>query len=232
MIYITGDTHGSFDDVEEFCQDNYTAKDDILIILGDAGINYYGDPQDRRLKNRLSELPITLFCIHGNHEMRPERISTYDEVERFGGVVYCESEFPNLLFAKDGEIYEFNKRRCIAIGGAYSIDRWSRTPGVDWWDDEQPSDAVKEYVESRLKAVKWKVDVVLSHTCPLKYMPTEAFLPGINKRDADNDTEEWLDTIEKRLNYSEWWCGHFHTEKYIAKMRFLYNNIIEFEEDY
>ena len=72
MIYITGDTHGSFDHIEYFCNDNKTSKSDVLIILGDAGINYYGSKRDRELKQWISEFPITLFCLHGNHENRPQ----------------------------------------------------------------------------------------------------------------------------------------------------------------
>lgn len=42
MIYITGDTHGDFRNVARFCKKMQTSKKDVLIILGDAGINYYG----------------------------------------------------------------------------------------------------------------------------------------------------------------------------------------------
>jgi 3-oxoacid CoA-transferase subunit A len=230
MFYITGDTHRGFDDVEDLCQYEGTSEDDVLIILGDAGINYYGEPDDTRVKSWLSTLPLTIFCIHGNHEMRPEGISTYEETERFGGTVYVEPEFPDLLFAKDGEVYELAGRQCIVIGGAFSVDKYWRTAGIDWWPDEQPSDEIKERVEDKLDALKWRIDTVLSHTCPYKYMPTEAFLSGIDPATVDNSTELWLDTIEDRLEYNEWWCAHFHTEKDIERMRFLYKSIIEFEE--
>ena len=46
MIYITGDTHREFyklHDVEK-------NKDNMLIILGDVGINYYLDERDKKLK--------------------------------------------------------------------------------------------------------------------------------------------------------------------------------------
>ena len=68
MIYLTGDTHGDFRRVANFCDTVESTKDDALIILGDAGMNYYGNPKDRRLKQQLNELPITFLCIHGNHE--------------------------------------------------------------------------------------------------------------------------------------------------------------------
>lgn len=41
-IYLTGDTHGRFERIECFCKDNDTTPDDLLIILGDAGINILG----------------------------------------------------------------------------------------------------------------------------------------------------------------------------------------------
>lgn len=50
MIYITGDTHGSFERVESFCERIKTKRDDILIILGDAGINFSGPRYDRLKK--------------------------------------------------------------------------------------------------------------------------------------------------------------------------------------
>lgn len=228
MVYITGDCHGDFERIVEFCEDACTmAEDDVLVILGDAGINYYGIPTDNELKQMLSDLHITLLCIHGNHEMRPETIETYEEVEWNGGNVYIEQEYPNLLFAKDGEVYNLDGRRCIAIGGAYSIDRYSRTPYVSWWPDEQPSYEIMVKVEMQLTKKHWNVDVVFSHTCPLKYIPREGFLPNINQDTVDRSTEEWLDSIEDRLKYDIWYCGHWHTDKRDGNIVFMFEDYRE-----
>lgn len=40
MIYLTSDTHGLFVRIESFCEKMNTTRDDLLIILGDAGINF------------------------------------------------------------------------------------------------------------------------------------------------------------------------------------------------
>ena len=227
MIYITGDTHRNFKRVAAFCDKVESTKDDILIVLGDAGINYYGASKDNELKQLLSKLPITLFCVHGNHEQRPESIDTYEEIAWKGGTVYMEPAFPNLLFAKDGEIYEFEGKRCIVIGGAYSVDKPSRVANNwGWWPDEQPSPIIKRRVTNRLNTADWNVDAVLSHTCPLRYIPTEVFLPGIDQSTVDYGTEVWLDKIEGKLTYSRWYCGHYHTDKTIEKMRFLFEDFI------
>ena len=94
---------------------------------------------------------------------------------------------------------------------------------MSWWADEQPSSEIKAYVEQQL-ATK-DVDVILSHTCPFKYIPTEMFLSGIKQSGVDQSTELWLDTIEERINYKAWFCGHWHTDKRIDKMHFLYHGI-------
>jgi len=214
MYFITGDTHGDFRRIEHFCHMVKTTKDDVMIILGDAGINYDKGARDRSLKQQLKGLPLTFFCLHGNHEVRPQKISTYHERIWNGGKVLIEDECPNILFAIDGEIYDIGGRRCIVIGGAYSIDKFHRLEkGLGWWPDEQPSEMIKHYVEKQLADIGNQVDIVLSHTCPLKYEPTEVFLPFIKQSSVDKSTEHWLDSIEERIVYDKWFCGHYHTDK-------------------
>lgn len=227
-VYITGDTHGVFDRVVDFCEENGTTTDDILIILGDAGINFYLDKSERRQKEELSQLSITLFCVHGNHEERPYEIAGYEEIEWQGGIVYQEAEYPNLLFAKDGEIYDFEGKQCIVIGGAYSIDKYYRLAyGLPWFETEQPSEEIKSYVESQLDKVNWRIDCVLSHTVPKKYEPTWAFISGIDQSGVDKSTEEWLDTIEERLDFNQWFAGHYHVESQEGPIRIMFE---EFDE--
>lgn len=229
MIYITGDTHGSFERVEAFCRRFQTSQDDILIILGDAGINFSGELYDSLKKRLLESLPVTIFAIHGNHEQRPHTISSYKEMQWHGGTVYYEDEYPSILFAKDGEIFDFNRKQTVVIGGAYSIDKAVRLAyGWGWWEDEQPSEETKRYVEQQLEKSGWKVDVVLSHTTPLKYEPVEVFMAGVDQSRVDKSTEVWLDDIEDKLSYSKWYCGHYHTEKKIDKLEIMFENFDEF----
>ncbi len=229
MIYLTGDTHGDFQRIAHFCARMHTKPSDIMIILGDAGINFYGGWRDQHKKEFISALPITLLCIHGNHEQRPATIPSYTEQEWHGGAVYVEEQFPSILFAKDGEVYDLNGMQAIAIGGAYSIDWMLRIPGRSWWPDEQPSPEIKACVESKLDQIGWKVDVVLSHTVPLKYEPVEVFLPGIDQRKVDKSTEQWLDQIEERLHYGKWYAGHYHTEKKKDRLQIMFEDYDVFD---
>ena len=229
MIYITGDTHGRFGRVEMFCARMDTTKEDILIILGDAGLNYYGDSRDRRTKEYLESLPITVFAIHGNHEMRPGTIPSYKTKLWHGGSVYYEDAYPSLLFAKDGEVFGLDGLQTIVIGGAYSVDKMYRLArGYGWWADEQPSDEIKQFVEHQLDSLDWKVDVVLSHTVPVKYEPTEVFLTGIDQSLVDKTTEEWLGKIEDRLEYRKGYAGHYHTAKKVDKLQLMFEDFDAF----
>lgn len=77
--------------------------------------------------------------------------------------------------------------------------------GFNWWPDEQPSDEIKEACWHKMEECGFVVDTVLSHTCPYKYIPREAFLPMINQDSVDDSTEKWLDNIESRLYYERWY---------------------------
>lgn len=229
MIYITGDTHGEFRRIIDFCNRMEATEDDMIIILGDAGINFSCNSRDEYKKQVLAELPIKVFCIHGNHEKRPGTIESYKTMLFHGGTVWYEEAYPNILFAKDGEIYDFAGKKCIAIGGAYSVDKWYRLrKGYPWFEDEQPSDEIKKYVEEQLKASDWKIDVVLSHTVPFEYMPVDLFLAGIDQSKVDNSTERWLSEIESKLDYGWWYAGHYHTSRITDKIQIMFEDIDEF----
>ena len=152
MIYITGDTHGDMNRIVRFCERMETSQEDIMIILGDVGLNYYGDSRDRRNKEKVANLPITLFCIHGNHEMWPEDAGCYELINWHGGKVWRQPEFPNLIFAKDGEIYDLDGKKVIVLGGAYSVDKYYRLAhDYQWFPNEQPSAEIKKWQEKSVE---------------------------------------------------------------------------------
>lgn len=131
-----------------------------------------------------------------------------------GGKVWVEEAYPNILFAKDGEIYDIAGMKTIVIGGAYSVDKFYRlSKGYNWFEDEQPSDEIKAYVEKQLSNNDWNVDVVLSHTVPYDYRPVDLFLSMIDQSTVDESTELWLGEIEKKLDYKWWYAGHYHTSR-------------------
>lgn len=231
MVYLTGDTHGQFERVFDFCERIGTMTSDVMVILGDAGFNYHLNIRDRKRKKQANEQSITWFCIKGNHEKYAGALPFYEEREAFEGIVYVEPGYPNILFAKDGEVYTFKvdgvDKKVLVIGGAYSVDRYYRIAlGLKWFADEQPSDKTKCIVERKIDELDGKVDYVFSHTCPERFEPREWFLDGIDQSTVDKSTEKWLDNVYDKLETDRWYCGHYHGEKLDGNVRFLSEGVI------
>ena len=126
---IAGDQHGNFNNlIWNIDTDVYNPKETAIIVLGDAGINYYLNGKDNQLKNILMQSRYTFYILRGNHEERPERIKNMrmvfdDTVENF---VYMQDAWDRIKYFIDGNIYNIKNYRCLTIGGAYSIDKYCR----------------------------------------------------------------------------------------------------------
>lgn len=241
--FITGDKHRNFDNVKSFCRDMNTRRKDVLIILGDTGFNYYEDSRDDKLKKEISDLNITLFCLHGNKENRPQNVGTYGVRSFCGGKVYYEPKYPNIYFAIDGETYTFEGKKYMVVGGAHSVDKiHCLEEDKPFWEDEMPDDNIKAKVEERLTLENNKIYGMMTHTCPIDYLPTEMFMSTrqnaaikrkprkakskkLFKPDIDRSTEEWLGKLEKEIDYEIWYCGHYHIDKQIDKINMMCHEI-------
>lgn len=175
-LYV-GDTHGHFNCLRAAIN-HY--KPDRVFQVGDLG--YWPTMPSWQELGGFS-VPVR-FC-DGNHEDHGQLPEVVTELK------------PNLFFQPRYTTHENH----LFIGGASSIDRHLRTPGLDWFPEET------------LKAcplVLPQANVVVSHTCPNVFM--EAF----------NLTERWglemekdisravLDNVLKRLTPKLWVFGHFH----------------------
>lgn len=229
-IFITGDKHGEFFEVADFCRIYNTNKDDLLIILGDVGLNYHLNEIDDKRKKELNDLPITVLCIHGNHEERPEKIDTYHKVNWCDGFVYQEKRYPSLLFGVDGENYCINQRQFLVLGGAYSIDKTIRLiRGWKWFESEQPSEAFKTEFINHLQDYK-DYDIVLSHTCPYSMMPRDLFIKGLPETMIDYATEDFLETVYNTISFNKWYFGHYHDDRIIDdKFSLLFHDFIQID---
>ena len=44
-------------------------------------------------------------------------------------------------------------------------------------------------------------------------------MTGLDQTKVDKSMEHFLDKIEDTIDYDKWYCGHYHTEKKIDKIR-------------
>ena len=252
MIYITGDKHGHFDSIEAFCNEQHTTKDDVLIVLGDLGVNYYGGRRDRSRKNYLNSLPITIVAIRGNHERRPEKSWSIRTIAKddIVGTFIMEPGYESILYAQDGRSYGLRTsdgwKQSFVIGGAYSVDKYYRlgqyaagNHNALWFEDEQLSeDEMKHVMANLIKHIDLQQDgdnvlpyYIFTHTCPFSQEPVDMFLPFIDQSTVDTTTERFLDDIKdvlinRGIDY-RWYCGHWHTDRVAPdNLRFVFNDFI------
>lgn len=133
-VYITGDIHGDMNDLAARveCIPN-ASKDDLLIILGDCAFFYsvfFGKPEsDTARQKYAAALPVTILCIQGNHEV-PYKEMAAKKIKLLGGDGYESNE---IYFAANGTTLDINGKKCLCIGGAYSVDKeWRLLRGSGW----------------------------------------------------------------------------------------------------
>ena len=63
MIYYTGDIHGVPWKICQFCKKIKPTADDVIVILGDVGANFYGDERDNFCKYHLNRFAPTIFRV-------------------------------------------------------------------------------------------------------------------------------------------------------------------------
>jgi len=124
--------------------------------------------------------------IRGNHD-NPE---------------YCKTQYPK-NYAGEYGIYKGK----FFIGGAYSIDKNLRTPGIDWWMEEQLSEGK---LDKAIEAYKQtKPEIVLSHECPKK-IKLEILRNEVNGRISLDRTSMALDKMFMIHKPKMWIFGHYH----------------------
>ena len=230
---ITGDTHGGVSTISRVgniqrnmpeCKPEETG----IIILGDAGLNYFLNNTDKKNKKLLNSMGFHIYCVRGNHEQRPSLVENMHPIEdeEVGNTVWMEDSFPNIRYFNDGYSYKIGNKNVLVIGGAYSIDKWYRLARAGyaaheadeanpkkcgWFKHEQLTEKEMEEILDIWHGANF--DIILTHTCPLSWEPTDLFLRGIDQSTVDKSMEIWLDQVKDLVNWKLWLFGHYHADR-------------------
>lgn len=233
MIYVTGDLHGGQTSYHVSPAKFKPAKrGDIVLCCGDFGgvwhHDYHTNDRSRRIENSFLETTLRKramwLAVDGNHENFSRLFGgEFQIVEIFGGRAYKIRE--NIYYLKRGEIFSIEGKSFLAFGGAKSHDRFGckvaslswgggydflppRIEGKDWWPEEIPSQDDFDTACRNLDKVGWKVDHVITHTCP-------ASVRAHFLRDSriPDPTESMLQQLYEKLTFHTWHFGHFHVEE-------------------
>ena len=156
-ILICGDTHGDRTNVGCLIDLAILNECERIVILGDFGY-FEHIPQNPSFVNAISleaiKANIKIHWIKGNHDK-------HEMLNRLYGSNISEIA-PNIIYHPNCSTWDWDGIRFGAMGGAVSIDKESRIIGYTWWEDEEISTSDLYNCEKM-----GKVDVLLSHDCPL-----------------------------------------------------------------
>lgn len=210
MIFV-GDIHGNF---KKFLSDlkNKSYKDTTLLQVGDFGVGFRSLDQEYALiepiNALLKENNNILYVFRGNHD-NPDYFEN------------CPFDFSNVKFLKDFSIISIENKNILTLGGAISIDRMTRKPGISYWKGEEIPYIIPDIKDIVPEGML--VDVVCTHSCPSFVWPTEINEVVKNFMKIDKPLEHELINERKRLDlfYNKildyngyppklWIYGHMH----------------------
>ena len=145
MIRVVGDTHGLANELRLIV--NSTPKEiEAVLQLGDMGLgfnqsDYWHSSLDKFMQNN------NVYFFKGNHDN------------------------PSVAETFANQINPGIWNNCFIVSGAWSIDNpqappgwYQRTEGVDWWPEEELSDAEFDILYEMYADIK--PAIVFSHDCP------------------------------------------------------------------
>lgn len=211
-LRLIGDIHGQFD----IWKNELIAGCDRSVQVGDFGIGFpLSGPDDDGIFETTtypSDVDSSKHrFIRGNHD-DPSKCKTLP------------------AYIADGHTERIGTTRIMYIGGALSIDKAYRIPGLSWWEDEELSYPKLDRMIDIY--CSWKPDLLITHECP--EFISDTVLRSINrtKFNMQSRTRNAFQLMFDEYKPSAWYFGHWHNtyqnEHFGTYFRCL--NINEWEE--
>jgi len=198
-IAVAGDWHANTRWARYAIQHADDEGADVVVHLGDFAYDF---PSEfvAGVEDALAAVGTPLLWVDGNH----------DDHSRIAATPVG----PNGLRQVSGHIWhlprgfrwEWDGVRFLACGGAHSVDRQRRTPGVSWWAGEAITD------DDVTACGTDPVDVLVAHDCP-----SGVTVPGLNGGSwppleilRANEHRDVLRRVVDATRPRFIWHGHYH----------------------
>ena len=203
MLTFVGDVHGWFA-VFTKLRERYQLTTPVIQV-GDLGFSH------KIPKEWPKNLGFDTYAIAGNHEVHPW-LDQFTEVTEVAD---------RLFFVPRGTVMELEGKRIGFMGGAESVDRAYRAPGIDWWPEER----ITEEELQRLFNLPKPLDLLVTHSPPAEVVPLAV---GVLNRKDWGLSPDWQDISAQRIQ--QLWehhgripivSGHLHCSKQLSTCRIL-----------
>lgn len=200
---LTGPTRGDISRFSEY-------KECIFVILGDAFLD------NPKILKKLDAGDNVFYCVRGLDKKVSyiENLGqTFDEYVQ--GFVWYDKKYPFIRYLIDGQIYKFDDVKCLVLGGGSNPDENIQLVKKD---KNLTLDTGYKHQDNIYKRVVGKdVDLLLTYS-----RLTD---------ELNGDTEQFIDKIEKHVNWKYWFVGRFNEDIDITpKIKYINEDLIDFAQ--
>ena len=121
MIYFISDIHEDINFVGLKKYLDIATDDDLLIVLGDIGLNFRDTPENQSFTQEFLSIKKNIAFIEGNHE-NFDYLNSFPTEEWKGGTVNRLSK--NIVRLMRGNVYEIDGFKFFTFGGCKSSAKW------------------------------------------------------------------------------------------------------------
>lgn len=161
-VLVLGDTHADWDATKRVL--NRMLTDDIEAILQVGDFGYWPHMSDWHVElgRFLDDREVTLHFADGNHEDHESLNALYEGAHR--NSVFLDPDTKRVQHHRRGSVYSFENTDVMFFGGAASVDRKMRTPGISWFSQELPTWQDFEFAVKFAEV--WAPEFVVAHDTP------------------------------------------------------------------
>ena len=203
-IAFMGDLHGNHRYAQKAI--HYAANNgaDVVIQVGDFGIWSPHNSFVNSVNEAATRHNLQVFFVDGNHEDHPWLNA--QPIREDGFRVLHD----NVAHIPRGTIWTWDGVTFMGLGGAHSVDRQWRTPGVSWF----PEETLTYGQAFEAGTTPHNIDIMVTHDCP-----TGVEIPGIEGNPHGFPAEEialaekhreLLGYVVERLQPKILVHGHYH----------------------
>lgn len=201
-ILVMGDLHGNLGAALNMVDFAVNRRVDKIVQVGDFGIWPGGQSFLVELDRALQKAKLDLHFVPGNHE-------NYDDIEYMEECHERSDDghvrvMNNVWMIPRGTVWKWEDKTWLGLGGAASIDREWRSPGVSWWPQEIILDSD---VDKAIEASKGlDIDYFVSHDASNRTPWGFQLIPDPDSMECRRKIDRVLDAVKPKVHFH----GHMH----------------------